>query len=144
MPHPTPELDPALLIVAAHELGHAVVAIALGITVLSIEVDRRAYTGMTQIDFHDDTCTAEQLRGALIGSLAGFEAERRWCQRHGGQALRRCSRVDFRNFARNCRRVDLSEAVARSHARATLARHWAQIERLAPELARHGHVVPWQ
>lgn len=139
----TVEPDPDLLLVAAHELGHAVVDTVHGLTVLSIEVDRRNYTGLTTIDFDDATCTAELLRGALLGSVAGYEAERLWCHHHGGQPNRRCSRTDFTNFTRNSHRVGLTLAAARARARVTLVRDWPRIERLAPHLARRGHVNPW-
>jgi hypothetical protein len=33
--------------------------------------------------------------------------------------------------------------VARAEARATLARHWHHVERLAHLLAQRGHVQPW-
>lgn len=128
--------------VAAHELGHAIVDRAHGVTVTSIEVDRRAYVGLTRVDLDDTTCTAELLRGALIGSTAGFVAEVLWCHRHGGTAQRRCSTSDFTNFARNRHRVGLTEAVARAHARSALLRHWPLVERWAPVLAHRGRIAP--
>lgn len=133
-------IDPDLLLVAAHELGHAIVDRAQGVTVTSIRVDRRAYVGLTTVEL-DDT-SSEQLRGALIGSTAGFVAELLWCHRHGGTAQRGCSASDFRNFARNRRRVGLTEAVARAHARSTVIRYWPLVERWAPVLAVRGVIAP--
>jgi hypothetical protein len=139
------DLDPDLLIVAAHELGHAVLASAYGITVVSIEVDRAAYTGLTRRDpgLNYDRCSIEVLRAGLLGDVAGFEAERMWGARHGGHVDRAGSTTDLTQFARYRRRADLTTAGARGQARFVLRQHWATVERLAPRLARHGHVPPW-
>lgn len=135
------DLDPELLIAAAHEVGHAVLAHAYGITVVSIQVDRTAYTGMTVRDL--DRFPPGVLRAALIGDLAGFEAERLWCARHGGHADRARSATDFAQVATYRRRAGLIAAEARRQARLVLRRHWSTVERLAPRLARHGEVAPW-
>lgn len=142
MSRPSVPPDPYLLQAAAHELGHAVVNTAYGIPVLSVDITPTG-AGLTRTDFDDTTCTPTQLRHALIATLAGYEAERRWCLRHGGHADRACSATDVTNFLRNCHRVALTGSVARAHARAVLACHWPRIERLAPHLARAGHVQPW-
>jgi hypothetical protein len=143
MARPDREPEPELLVVAAHELGHATVLTALGITVVSIEIDRDAYSGLTSVDLDGDTCTADELRASLIGQLAGYEAERGWCRRHGGHAVRECSTTDFAHFHRHRHRVGLTETEARAEARATLAHHWHHVERLAHRLAHRGHVQPW-
>lgn len=145
MSHTAADLDPELLIAAAHELGHAVLARAHGITVLSIEVDRADYTGLTRRDpgLDYDRCPPEVLRAGLFGDVAGFEAERMWCARHGGQANKRCSRVDFSQFAQYRGRAGLTETEARRQARLVLRQHWSTVERLAPRLARHGEIPPW-
>ena len=138
------DLDPELLIAAAHELGHAVLASAYGITVVSIEVDRSNNTGLVRRDMDDyDRLPLELLRGALFGDVAGFEAERLWAARHGGQAVRSCASTDFANFARYRRRVGLTTDQGRYQARTVLREHWPIVERLAPRLARHGEVPPW-
>jgi hypothetical protein len=134
--------DPELLLAAAHELGHAIVDLAHQIRVLSVEVDRRAHTGLTRVEFDDATATPDQLRGALIGGLAGFEAELLWCARHGGHADPATAVTDYAQFRRHARRVDLTRAVARTRARSVLIHHWPRLERLALRLAQHGHVDP--
>lgn len=136
------DMDPELLLAAAHELGHAIVDLAHDVPVLSVEVDRRANTGLTRTGFDATTATPEQWRGALIGDLAGFEAELLWCQRHGGHADPTTAASDYTNFTRNARRVGLTRAVARAQARTVLIRHWPRLERLALRLALRGHVDP--
>jgi hypothetical protein len=136
------DLDPDLLLAAAHELGHAIVDLAYDVPVLSVEVDRRTNTGLTRTVFDDTTATPDQLRGALIGGMAGFEAELLWCHRHGGHADPATATTDYANFHHNHRRAGLTRQVARAQARAVLIRHWPRLERAAPWLARHGHIDP--
>lgn len=139
MPRPAPDEDPDLLQAAAHEFGHVIVNLAHGITVISVQVDSRDYSGLTTIE-HDDT--PAQLRGELIAKLAGFEAEHLWCRRHGGHLDPRTARTDFARFRRH-HPDDLPEVLARARARAILIRQWPRIERLAPQLARRGYLTIW-
>lgn len=135
------DLDPELLLTAAHELGHAIVDLAHDVPVLSVEVDRRTNTGLTRVvNLNDPAITPDHLRGALIARLAGFEAELLWCRRHGGHADLSTARTDYAEFNRHRRAFGLTRAVARAQARAVLIRHWPRLERLALRLAQRGHV----
>jgi hypothetical protein len=132
------ELDPELLTAAAHEVGHAVLARAYGITVISIEIDPANYSGMTvrDLDFSYDDCSPAQLRIGLYGDVAGFEGERLWCARHGGQANKSCATTDLRQFAAYRCRAGLALGQAQHQARLVLRQHWPTVERLTPKLAR--------
>ncbi|HEX5120466.1 MAG TPA: hypothetical protein VFW65_35240 [Pseudonocardiaceae bacterium] len=136
------EQDPELLLAAAHELGHAIVDLAHQVPVLGVEVNRRTHGGLTRTGFDPTTATPDQWRGALIGDLAGFEAELLWCHRHGGHADPASAVTDYANFTRHARRVGLTRGVARTRARSVLIAHWPRLERLALRLARHGHLDP--
>jgi hypothetical protein len=133
-------IDPYDLIIAAHELGHAVSAYAHGIGVTKIEM------GMTHLDLPDvigPGMTREELIGWLVGCWAGYEAEKLWAWRVGGEAVWSCSKQDRRNFRDTRKLVGLSEGKARSAARAIVRKEWARIRNLAPTLARQGFIAPW-
>jgi hypothetical protein len=131
----TTVIDPDLLLSAAHELGHALVDLAGGLVVSAVTLRKVTVT----VELENDTDPAVW-RAWLIGCVAGYEAERLWSRRHGGSVDRLCSRTDFKNFNRHRLRVRLSEHTARSQARTILRREWTTVERLAPELATHGHL----
>lgn len=62
-----------------------------------------------------------------------------------GRARRGNSSHDIRLFRDAARELrdhgsSLSESKARAHARKLVTRHWAQIERTAPDLIRHGRI----
>lgn len=132
-------IDPEDLIIAAHELGHAVSARAHGIGLTSIVM------GLTTLDLPDDDrdYTHDQWVGWLVGCWAGFEAEKLWASRVGGKADRRQCRTDIRNFRADRKKIGISEGMARSAARAIVRRDWKRIRDLAPTLARQGFIAPW-
>jgi hypothetical protein len=135
-------IAPEVLSGAAHELGHALVDQAGGLTVTGITLNRRTGYGLCKVkDFDWDN--PRLLRAWLIGCVAGFEAEDRWRRRHGlGHAARRDSGTDFRNFREHAPTIGLSEGTARAKARSHLGWHWGRLERLVPRLAEHGHLSP--
>lgn len=142
----TATLDPYLLLGAAHELGHAVSARHHRIPVTAITLDTATGAGLTELDLprDDDALTEAQWRGWLIGCWAGWEAEVLWGRWHDGGASRRTCKQDIANFRRHRHRAPgLSESEARSTARTILRADWSRVKRLAPLLARHGHVTPW-
>ena len=125
---------------AAHELGHALVDLAGGLDVTSITVDRRTGHGLCSVGTFDWN-NPKYLHAWLIGCVAGFEAEDRWCRQHrSGRAERKNSRTDFRNFREHAPAIDLSEAAARAIARRRLDKVWRRVENLVPRLAEHGRL----
>ncbi|EHY90010.1 hypothetical protein [Saccharomonospora azurea] len=128
--------DPLQLQIAVHELGHAVVWKAVGFVIKSVV--HEGDSGSVDVRWDPDNLT-----GYVIGCWGGFEAERRWARLHGRSARRTNSSHDIANFhhvnrALGARR--LSESKARALARKHVDRHWAQIQRRAPELVRSGRI----
>lgn len=139
--------DPHRLVAAAHELGHAIVWRVSGFTVTEIWVKGRGlaahgHVWLAQTDDQIHTVTAE--RHIQAGLLAGREAQRCWCDHTGEPIAFNCD-VDDAEYRRR-RRTTLGRLISRNEVRATANRlvrtHWHTITRLAPHLARTGHLSP--
>ena len=143
-PH-VPDLDPVRLIVAAHELGHAVVWSVTGMRVESIEVTGRGLgtNGCVVLANRAHLSSAADCRSYLLGMLAGSEAENRWCGTTGTRPTVDGCAHDRREFGYMYRRrrpwgVTESRAALRTQARQLVRAHWPAIARLAPRLALRG------
>lgn len=132
----------AVLLGAAHEIGHVVSAVHHDIHVPCVVYDPTELTGVTTLDLPDDEAqfTAHQWRAWLVGCMAGWEAEVMWAARHGGRVSRRTCQADFANFRKDRRRIGLSQSAARYAARSIVRSSWPDVERLVPQLAREGRL----
>lgn len=132
------------LLTAHHELGHAVVFQALGITVTGVEVINEAH-GVTTTDSDDPFATPEQTRAYLVGALAGREADLRWFDVYGYDGFDESSCADDLAYFRKHRRHefvrDIPDSEFRSEARRLVRAHWGRITRLAPRLAERGAIA---
>lgn len=140
-----PELDPVRLMVAAHELGHAIVWSATGMRVEFIEVTGhgRATQGCVRLANRARLSSAADCRSYLVGMLAGHEAEIRWCAATDTRPIADGCAEDRREFAYMYRRrrqwgVTDARAALRTQARHLVRAHWPTIARLAPRLAHRG------
>jgi hypothetical protein len=139
------ELDTYRLHVAIHELGHYVAWNSLpGARIISVRVwgHGTRTAGYTDAWLPDDDHGALD-RGYLIGLLAGHEAALIHREITGIRFAPGCS-GDYAAFRSVRRRHKPSRQWTRHELR-TAARHlvrahWPQIEKLAPRLARRGHL----
>ncbi|MET0235690.1 MAG: hypothetical protein ABW224_13685 [Kibdelosporangium sp.] len=142
--------DPWRLLVAVHEMGHAVVWHHAGFTVEDIRVighgqDTSGYVRLEQRPLR----LPIQFQNCLVGLLAGREADRRWCDLTGQSPQESGSSADATVFRRmreddnqSTRWVtDLSDREFVAMARRAVVTHWTQITRLASQLARRGVVT---
>lgn len=139
------ELDPVRLMVAAHELGHAVVWSATGMRVESIAVTGhgRDTEGRVRLADRAHLSNAADCRGYLLGMLAGREAEIRWCEATSTRPIADGCAEDRREFGYMYRRrrqwgVTDTRAALRTQARHLVRAHWPTIARLTPRLAHRG------
>lgn len=139
-------LDPMRLLVATHELGHAVAWDVAGIRVLDIQVrgQGRSTEGVVEIDRANTIFrNASDACGYLAGLLAGQVASLRWSEETGTpHPSRGCSHdlrlVRLQRKAGYAREVPV--ATARDEARRVVREQWVRIVRLAPRLAEAGYV----
>ena len=139
------ELDPHRLLVAAHELAHAIGFRRAGIELTAIRVWGRGQTTQGHVDIVQyQVHTVPAARAYLAGLLAGREASLRWCEENGLPFQEHTCSTDLANFRRQ-RRTDLgrqvSKGAALADARSLVRTHWPRIVRLAPRLARAGHIA---
>lgn len=139
------ELDPVRLMVAAHELGHAVVFLVTGLRIESIQVTGHGRRTEGFVDVADNArlSSTADCRSYLLGMLAGREAGDRWCQVTGTGPFADGCAEDLRAFRYQYRRrrpwgVTESRAELRNQTRQLVRQHWPIIARLAPRLARRG------
>jgi hypothetical protein len=139
-----PAIDPHRLLIAAHELGHALAWRALGFTVDEVWVKGRgpAAHGRVWLDItHVKPWTLTHERGFHTGLFAGREAELRWCNEHGLPINEASCSEDMAQHARR-RRTSLGRQVrpreAEAEARRLVRRYWPRLVRLAPHLAIRG------
>lgn len=133
---------------AAHELGHFLVARALGLPVVEVCYDRSTGEGRTCVRINELTDTDPDHRMAwLTCCVAGHEAEVLWGERHGVGATSGdvpCS--FFLNFRSVRRYEDLSDPQTRKQARRTarklLRRRWDNAEHAVSVLASQGRLFP--
>ena len=141
-----PEIDPELLLIATHELGHAIVWKAGGLHIKSIRV-RKGWcsNSAVELDLGKTTWTPETGRIYLVGMLAGREADAYWCEITGQRHNERHSADDMAAFHRYRRQTTWAKGTPerpfRAEARAAVQEHWSTIERLAPQLASRGTVA---
>lgn len=136
-------IDPALLTVAAHELGHAFAHKAAGIKVTKIAVsgvgdDAR---GQVRTQVIEDPTDA-QVEGWLVGFLAGREADHLWCDSHGLHLRGKSRFCTDMSLWQEHRRLapKLTESRASARARRIVLDHWSEIVHLAPALAVNGRI----
>ncbi|PPK65767.1 hypothetical protein V5P93_000346 [Actinokineospora auranticolor] len=141
-----PDLDPHRLQVAIHELGHYIAWRDLpgaGIRAVRVTGHGRHTEGITTVDWPTDDNGALD-HGYLVGLLAGREADL-FHKPHSTIPYdpRGCA-FDLGLFRRVRRRHQpsrqWSEHDLRASARALIRAHWAEIQRLAPRLARRGRL----
>jgi hypothetical protein len=142
------ELDPRRRAIGAHELGHALAWHSVGLEVHSITVRGRggSVDGTVSIDTDKPYRDAAQVRGYVVGILAGTEAGIRWCEETGDMSLSdhaRGCKVDmalFRKHRKNPCVANVSERELRNEARAVVRAHWNRLTALVPKLAARGSV----
>lgn len=138
---------PIRLMVAAHELGHAIAWRAGGWPIAHIRVLGKGARS------HGETLLARtyayglwQRRSWLVGSLAGAAAGDRWCtefnlppalHERGCAADQADFAPEFRSYRAECAE-DVTVAQLRAEAAAVIRTHWRAILRLAPRLAACG------
>ncbi len=143
-----PTIDPHRLLIAAHELGHALTWHALGFTVdeIWIKGHGRSAHGYVWLDITKaKPWTVRHERDYHIGLFGGREAQQRWCEDHN---------IPFDEYAcaedmaihRKRRRTRLGGQVhpgeAKAEARRLVRAHWRRIVHLAPSLATRGSLSP--
>jgi len=139
-----PDLDPARLQCAVHELGHLTVWEALpGVRVNGVWVKghglRRVH-GCVDVAIPDNS--PELDRGYLVGVLAGREADRIFCDLTNARHDPRTCSYDMANFRRTRRRHKpsrrWSETELAREARGIIRANWSTVLRRATQLARRG------
>jgi hypothetical protein len=129
--------DPQRLRVAAHELGHAWVWKSGGLKVGTVTAARSG--GSCPVRWY-----SRDLHAYAVGCWGGFEAEDRWLREHKlGRAARGNSGHDIDEFQAAVKELGggLPESNARRLARDLVSRHWNEITRLTPALARAGRIT---
>jgi hypothetical protein len=136
------------LLIAAHELGHALTWHALGFTVDEIRVVGRgdsAHGWVWLKHTKDSLSTLEKERAYHAGLLAGREAELRWCDENRMKFVEYTCAGDMDNLRRRRRTTfgrQVSHSAATSDARRLIRSKWGRIVRLAPLLAARGSLSP--
>ena len=129
---------------AAHEVGHLVGLRAGGITVLRAQIHDGFFSGrhgITKVDPHQDLDDPDQQLAYLVGTMAGPEAERHWCDLNDRRYNERSGEDDFAEITRwrrthpECRPTD-QQLVRAAHT--LVLRKWDLIMRLTVKLAQHG------
>ena len=138
-----PDIDPHRLVVAAHELGHALTWHALGFLVDTIWIKGHGDSahGEVMIDITKvKPWTYDHERDFHVGLLGGREAHQRWCDETGMPFLERHCAEDMAQLRR--RRSELggqtTPRAIRTSARQLVRSHWRRVVLLAPVLARRG------
>lgn len=142
--HPT---DPYRLMVAAHELGHAIVWRAVGFDIDEIWVKGRgpaAHGHVWLVQTDDEIRTVADEQAVQAGLLAGRCAQARWGD-ETDLAIDISCESDERIY-RIRRRSPLGRRVSRTavwnDARRLVRVHWRAIARLTPHLAHTGRLSP--
>lgn len=144
-------IDTHRLVVAAHELAHALVFRAAGIEITDIRVlgtgsGARGYVRVAG----NQALNKRQARQYLVAVVAGREGDLRWCDQHGLDrwpdhvcaddfADLRKMRREFREQGELHRGTGTGEL--RAEARLRVRTYWPRITRLAPRLARRGSIT---
>jgi hypothetical protein len=140
------EIDPKLLLIAAHELGHALAWTALGLKVKSIRVNNRLFGTSEVLLDPGMTWTPETGRHWMVGLLAGPEAGQMWAEATRQRYNERHDAGDMDSFRAYRRQAawarQIPERVLRNEARAIVRQKWSQLERLVDTLASQGKLRP--
>lgn len=142
-------VDQRRLMVAIHEMGHALTWHRAGFQIKTIRVRGRSNgtTGYVDLD-NQPNRTPEEARDYLIGLLAGREAEHEWCRITGQSSDAYGSSTDLAIY-RRYRKYDcanerwvahLSDGEFRAAARKVINARWSQVVHLANQLAQHGRI----
>jgi hypothetical protein len=136
-------LNPARLVVAAHELGHGLIWKAADFPVGSLWIRGESddwMRGATEMggNLIRDT---EHMAEYLVGLLAGHIAGERWRDEYRVRERMHGNVGDEATY-RQMMRADMSQPLRRADLTLTAQRavsvHWGEIERLAPLLAERG------
>jgi hypothetical protein len=122
---------------AVHEIGHAIGFREGGLTLGRTDIYKFWGGGVCRVK--DDYVTDEQLRGWLIGMVAGVVSLGIWADKRqlhfntedGGS-------YDLSMFNLYSAEADLSESTARGEASTLLLANWDEVELLALDLAEAG------
>ena len=143
-----PAADPHRLIIAAHELGHAIVWRSLGFTIDEIWVKghHTAVRGQVWLDITRNVpWTLDHERGYYVGLASGRAAQLRWCDENGVTFNERDCATDMALYEQR-RRTRLGRQVRPSdvqrEAHRLVRAHWTRIVRLTPQLAARGSLSP--
>jgi hypothetical protein len=124
---------------AAHELGHGIAMREAGFSVSTLRVFTFMGGGRCELKnewARDD----DEMRGWLVGLVAGFAAEDYYRAQRG---LRGASRLtatfDFDTFHSRCEDL-ITEGAALAEAHSLLLVHWDELEELVPGLAESGRM----
>jgi hypothetical protein len=139
-------IDPQLLLVASHELAHAIAFRIAGVDVYEIRVKGHGATAQGYVHVPDPDCgDVTTLRRYLAAVLAGNEASLRWCDENEFAFHHTSSSEDI-DAVRQLRRTPTGKripyAAITADARRIVRSHWPAITRLAPVLARAGRISP--
>lgn len=136
-------LNPARLVVAAHELGHGLVWHTADFPVGKLWIrgdDDDSMRGFTELGGNTISST-ERMVEYLVGLLAGHIAGERWRDEYRVRG-RMHSNVGDEDTYRQMMRHDISKPIRRNEvvriAERAVTTHWCDIERLAPLLAERG------
>jgi hypothetical protein len=136
--------DPQRLRVAAHELGHYLTWTQAGLPIKTIWVAGRGDEAAGNVEVPRMTARDDiQYRAYVVGVLAGRQADMRWCREHDLEVHEYRFRSDmkvYRRLRRDRRVRDVTDAELTAEARQIVNANWRRIIRLAPTLARHGHL----
>jgi hypothetical protein len=141
------DLTSQRILVAAHELGHAITWRTLDLPVTAIRVKGHGIflRGRVSLDIANVTPWGlREERAWHIGLFGGREAQQRWCDEFG---MRFDDSACAEDMDKHRSRRRTSHGVIRSRdveaeARRLVGRHWARLVRLAPDLATHGSLSP--
>jgi hypothetical protein len=137
--------DPIRLVIAAHELGHAILWDNAGFTITSIRIrDTGPRTrGFVELDGGEMTSVSET-RNYLAGVLAGKIAGQRMAGLSNlGPGVQSCS-FDEENYRKQMKdplAASLRDCDIRAEAERKVTAHWPRIHALAHLLAERGTLV---
>lgn len=147
-------IDPYRLAAAAHEVAHALGFAAAGVPCLEITIKGHGKDVSGYVEPAGGIVVTD-LHAFAVAHLAGRAADLRWCELHALPELpeRTCrsDEQDLRTFLRDAgreakgrgeKRYAPSFGSLRHDAHRFVCTHWSTIARLAPKLARAGHLSP--
>jgi hypothetical protein len=141
------ERDPERRLAAAHELGHWFGFRAAGIGCTPPRVTGRGPSASGYVTTDTVVCeTPSQIRAYIVAILAGRAAGQMWSElpdenarQSGGQCG--IDETDVRHALRHRLAHGMTRAALYREAGQLVRRHWPQITRLVPRLARTGRIT---